>query len=465
MKIKQIRMLKALNKLDSSGAPSDSQKYASLDEDNSPCVNNTKFNRLSQNREFSQAPIISVTGTSSKTIVTQMIAHTLIKAGNSVATAIDNNLSNDESTQNGIANNLHCAPSVDSNRQIAKVIVLETSRSEILQKGLSYNWSDVSIITSLQPDYNEQFANTSITDALQIKSLIAERVREGGTLILNADDELLVRHTGETCISNVQKNIVYFSLKSNHILLKRHILAGGTFYTIKNGWLVEICQTEEIRIIEVAEIPVTLNGKAEFNIANALAAAAACRAHNLSTEEIAAALRSYREIQDNNGLNNFYEVDGAYIFFEHSHNHETFKAVCQMAANLENGERRVSAVIGISGDHSINSIAQVGYVAAQSFDRITIREDEDLRGRKSGEIAQLLYQTIREAAPDCECRIILSEDQALRREITRLREDDILICFYENPELVQEILKKCEAIPATKIKKSSFLSNFNLREA
>jgi cyanophycin synthetase len=104
-----------------------------------------------------------------------------------------------------------------------------------------------------------------------------------------------------------------------------------------------------------------------------------------------------------------------------------------MAANLDDGERRVSAIIGFPGDWSDKMLAQAGYLASRCFDRITLRENHDLRGRVSGETVQILYQAIKGGAPEQDCRIILSEDEALRREITRLRENDILICFTKIP--------------------------------
>jgi cyanophycin synthetase len=44
-------------------------------------------------------------------------------------------------------------------------------------------------MTNISDDHIGQDGIKSVEDVVYIKSLVAERVREGGTLILNADDE------------------------------------------------------------------------------------------------------------------------------------------------------------------------------------------------------------------------------------------------------------------------------------
>ena len=69
-----------------------------------------------------------------------------------------------------------------------EVAVLETARGGIVRGGLGYDWSDIGIVTNIQPDHIGQDGIESVEDIVRIKSLVPERVREGGALILNADD-------------------------------------------------------------------------------------------------------------------------------------------------------------------------------------------------------------------------------------------------------------------------------------
>jgi cyanophycin synthetase len=335
-----------------------------------------------------------------------------------------------------------------------EIAVLETARGGIVKRGLGYDWADVAILTNIQPDHIGQDGIETVEDILHIKSLVAERVREGGCLILNADDELLARLAEEPAIKKVSKQIVYFSLRPNHILLRKHVLAGGTAYTVKSGWIVEISPDGEFRLGDVGEIPATINGMAEFNVANSLAAIAACRAQGLTAEQIFAALTKFHNTEHNQGRLNLYKANGGYVLVDYGHNPEAIKSVCRMAANWDNGIRRVTGIVTAPGDRDNDLVEQVGQVAAQGFNRIVIREDADLRGRAKGEIAQLLNETIKNEAPELDCQIILNEDEALRREITRLREGDVVVCFYEDFEVIRKILEKCDAEPVHEIERT-----------
>jgi cyanophycin synthetase len=55
----------------------------------------------------------------------------------------------------------------------------------------------------------------------------------------------------------------------------------------------------------------------------------------------------------------------------------------------------------------------VGALAAQMFDEIIIRHDEDLRGRTAEEMTTLLTQGARQAKPDIGIRVISDENSAL----------------------------------------------------
>ncbi len=65
-----------------------------------------------------------------------------------------------------------------------EVAVLETARGGIVRGGLGWDWADVGVITNVQADHIGQEGIRSLDDIVYIKSLVAERVREGGTLVL-----------------------------------------------------------------------------------------------------------------------------------------------------------------------------------------------------------------------------------------------------------------------------------------
>jgi cyanophycin synthetase len=89
-------------------------------------------------------------------------------------------------------------------------------------------------MTNISDDHVGQDGIKSVEDVVYIKSLVAERVREGGTLILNADDEHLAKLMECERVNRVPRKVVYFSLYENNLLVKSHLESGGTAYFVRN---------------------------------------------------------------------------------------------------------------------------------------------------------------------------------------------------------------------------------------
>jgi cyanophycin synthetase len=392
-------------------------------------------------------PIISITGTNGKTTVTRMIGHALSESGQTVGmTTTDGIYIAGQRIVEGDTTGPHSARTVLADPAV-EAAVLETARGGIARRGLGYDWSDMAVLTNIQPDHIGQDGIESIADILHIKSLVAERVREGGTLILNADDEHLARLMENPRVNKLPKRVVYFSLRENHLLIKKHLDAGGLAYFVRNGWIIEATGQGENRVTHVSAIPATFGGIAEFNVANALASLAACRAQGLSIEQVAASLMTFHNDTENPGRNNLYKVGRGYLMLDYGHNPDAFRAVCRMAS-LWRG-RKVTGIIGVPGDRDNSLIIEAGRVAAEGFNRLVIKEDKDLRGRMSGEVAGLLYQAVKGEVPERECQVVLDERAALRMEIEKLRDGEMIVIFYDKFEPLREILSQYDAVPAS----------------
>jgi cyanophycin synthetase len=396
-------------------------------------------------------PIFSITGTNGKTTVTRMIGHVLSQTGQRVGiTTTDGIYVGERRIVEGDTTGPHSARTVLSDPSI-EVAVLETARGGIVRRGLGYDWSDISVMTNIGPDHIGQDGIESVEDLVDIKSLVAERVREGGTLILNADDEHLSRLMKNPRVSRLKKQVVYFSLHENNSLIARHVAAGHTAYFLRDSLIMEANNKTELPLLRVADIPCTMGGRAEFQIANLLAAIAACRAHGVTGEHLRASLKSFNS-NYNPGRANLYQVNGGYVMVDYGHNPDAFAAVCRMAARWT--DRRVTGIIGVPGDRDDSLIEQAGRVAARGFHRIIIKEDADLRGRRKGEVAELLCQAAHAEAPATECLIVLDEVDALSRELKALRDGHVVVVFYDKLEPVMKLLKSAGAQPVSTIRES-----------
>jgi cyanophycin synthetase len=394
-------------------------------------------------------PIISTTGTNGKTTVTRMIGHVLSAAGKVVGmTTTDGITIGGEQVAEGDTTGPVSARAVLADPTV-EVAVLETARGGIVRRGLGYDWADIAILTNIREDHIGQDGIESVDDILEIKSLVAERVREGGTLILNADDERLARLPARAAVSRVKKRVVYFSIHADSPLIAGHRAAGGTAYFMKDGWVVEANGGAERALLEIASLPVTMASAASFQVANALAAIAACRAYGLGGQAIAA-LQSFRSELHNPGRANVYEIRGGHVMIDYGHNPAAFAAVCDMAARLR--ARRVTGIIGVPGDRDDSVVKEAGRVAAKGFHRLLVKEDKDPRGRRRGEIAALLCESVGETAPDRHCQVILDECQALDQELAQLREGDLLVIFYDQLAAVLKTLERhMRAVPVASL--------------
>lgn len=393
-------------------------------------------------------PIVSITGTNGKTTTTRMIGHVLAATGKAVGMT----------TTDGIWIDGACVTRGDTTGPISartvladpgvEIAVLETARGGIVRSGLGYDWSDVAVLTNIQPDHIGQDGITSVADLVHIKALVAERVRPGGTLVLNADDPQLLQIAADPQICCVEKELIYFSLNPRNSVIQHHCATGGRAFVFKDGWLVELQGRHEQRLLAAATIPVTLDGTAHFHIANALAAMAACRAVGVAQADLGA-LGEFGGVQTNPGRTNLYRVGEGYVLIDYGHNPDAFTAICAMTTRWQG--RRITGIVGVPGDRADSVITQAAQVAACGFESIIIREDHDLRGRKPGEVADMVFEAMQAYLPEGSCTIIHDEAAALSMALDTMIPDEVIVMFYDSWEVVQAVLNKYEAIPATRL--------------
>jgi cyanophycin synthetase len=395
--------------------------------------------------ETGRIPIISVTGTNGKTTVTRMIGHVLEKFGRTVGmTTTDGIHIAGECVKEGDMTGPQSAQTVLAD-PLVEVAVLETARGGILRRGLGYDWSDVGVITNISEDHLGQDGIKTIQDVVFIKSLVAERVRVGGTLVLNADNHHVVEMGKQKAVNQSQKRLVYFSLDHEHALIREHVRHGGTAFVLKHGTVCEVTQRETQRIIDVSLVPIAMNGEAHFQVSNLMAAIAACRAQDVPGHAIAQSLESFTSCADNPGRVNLYKLNGGHVMVDYGHNADAFNAICNMASKW-NGHR-VTGVIAVPGDRDDRLITEAARVAARGFDRLIIREDHDLRGRRPGTVATMLAEAVRAESSETECKIVLDEIDALHYAVKTMKRGEVVVIFYEKLKSLQSVLEKYSAQP------------------
>jgi cyanophycin synthetase len=318
--------------------------------------------------------------------------------------------------------------------------VLETARGGLMRRGLGYDWADVAVLTNVTGDHIGQDGLETVEDILHVKSLVAERVRDGGTIVLNADDPLLLALAGRADLVP-RCRVSLFSLDPKSAEVDRHVAAGGTAYVARRGWIRELGRGRTRAIARIASIPATFDGAATFNIANALAAVAACRAMGVAVPVLRQSLRQFVADRHNAGRQNVFEVSGGKLVIDYGHNPAAFEAMGEVLRRWAKGGQ-VIGIFGVPGDRADSVLQESARIAARIFDRIVIKEDDDKRGRQPGEVARLLRETIAAEHPDLPCEMVLDEREALEAGLAAMRGSDVAVMFYDDLEAVREVLAK-----------------------
>ncbi|GAB6156159.1 cyanophycin synthetase [Desulfosporosinus burensis] len=381
-------------------------------------------------------PIVAISGTNGKTTTTRMINKMLIDQQLIVGMAsTDGIYINKKLWTKGDMTGPESARSVLRHPDI-QVAVLETARGGILRAGLGYEYADVAVITNVSNDHLGQYGIETLEDIAHVKSLVAEAVRPHSYVVLNADDPHVVQMAGRT-----KGRVIFFSTEKENIQIIKHLSKGGTAVFLRRGTIL-LCQGSQIfRICSVKQIPVTWEGKAKHNIHNALAAIAAGWALGLSAVAIRNSLQEFcSDAEHNRGRLNLYKLQGVQVFIDYGHNAAGIQEVIKTLEHFR--KKSLVGCITVPGDRPDETIREVGRVAASGFQRLIIREDADLRGRKPGEIAQLLYdEAIRSGMNPQKISIVLPETEAFRMGLDTCIPGDVFVMFYEHLEPIEEEIR------------------------
>jgi cyanophycin synthetase len=223
-------------------------------------------------------------------------------------------------------------------------------------------------------------------------------------------------------------------------LVQKHIQQGGLAAVYENGYLSILKGDWTLRIEQAVNVPITMDGKAPFMIANALAASVAAFAQGVTIEQIRAGLNSFRaSVSQTPGRMNLIDLGNYHALIDYAHNPHSYEALGGFIRNWT-GPR--IGVIGGPGDRRDEDFITLGKLSAQIFDRITIKEDDDTRGRERGSAAELISKGITQVKPDCHYQVILSEEEAINKALDEAPDGGLVVIL---PESVSRAISLIEA--------------------
>ena len=354
-------------------------------------------------------PIIAITGTNGKTTTTRLTAHIAKTAGYKVGYTTSDGVY----IQNQLMMKGDCTGPVSSQFVLkdptVDFAVLECARGGILKNGLAFRNCDVAIVTNISADHIGLGGIDSMEQMAKVKAVVPETVFKHGYAILNADDDLVFgMQKGLNC------NIALFSMDENNPRIIEHSKKGGYAAVFENGYITIMKGTWKIRVIKVAEVPITYGGKALHNVMNCLPAVLSTYFwRNIAIEDIRLALQTFvPSASQTPGRLNMFQFKHFKFLVDFAHNPAGLELLCDFVSKME-GEPKVGIISG-TGDRRDEDIKELGRISGRYFDEIIIRQDKNLRGRTADEIVNLLVDGLNETKPkDIPVKIILNEKEAI----------------------------------------------------
>jgi cyanophycin synthetase len=180
--------------------------------------------------------------------------------------------------------------------------------------------------------------------------------------------------------------------------------------TIKKGdW--------KIRVERITHIPLTMNGKSKFMVANSLAATLASYLWGFKTEDIRLSLNTFLpSAAQTPGRLNIFEFSKFKVMIDFAHNPSGYRGIEEFLQSVE-ATRKIGIISGV-GDRRDEDIKECARIAARMFNHIVIRQEKHLRGRSEEEIINLILEGIHETNSNVTYEVVTLEVEAIRHAIS-----------------------------------------------
>ena len=370
-------------------------------------------------------PVALVTGSNGKTTTTRLVAAISERAGRRTAFSSTDGVviggelvaSGDYSGPAGARTALRDARS--------EAAILETARGGILRRGLAVERVQAAIVTNISADHFGEYGVHDLDDLADAKLVVAHALVADGTLVLNADDDMLVRHA-----AGLKCRIAWFALDADHPSLIEHRARGGATCGVHAGQLVLHADGIDRALGRIADMPLSANGAAKYNIANL--AGAALLAHALGIEDavIAQVCAQFgASNNDNPGRLMRWHFGTTAVIVDYAHNPEGLRGLLEVARAIS-PQGRLALVLGQAGNREDTDIRGLAAVAARHRPNLVVLKElaSHARGRAPGEVVALLHDgLIRNGIAEDSIVVCDSEIGAARAALAWARAGDLLV--------------------------------------
>ncbi len=253
--------------------------------------------------------------------------------------------------------------------------ILETARGGMLLKGMGITTNDVSVVTNVSADHLGMQGIDTLDQLAEVKAIVTTVTKPEGWVVLNGDDPRVwaMRH-------GIKAKPWAFSLDAASPALWESINMGGRGITVLDGEIVVLSQNgDPDRLVKVVDVPMTLSGLSENNIANALAGAAAALGLGVPRSAVIEGLRTFAPDPEHNwGRLNTYSLPlesggHATVIMDMAHNEAGLEALLEVARGLATPGGAVRLALGSAGDRTDEAITAMGEIAGRGAEQVALK--------------------------------------------------------------------------------------------
>lgn len=371
-------------------------------------------------------PIAAITGTNGKTTTSRMLGHIMKASGKVVGMTstdgvyVDGKLSvKGDMTGPKSAQIVLRDPSVD-------FAVMETARGGLVRSGLGYQSSNVAACLNVSADHLGLRGINTVEELAVVKRVVVESATD--TVVLNADDINCLRMADFA----EAKAICYITMNSGHALVKEHIQAGGQAVVLEkgmNGDMITIYHNgTHMPVLWSHLVPATLEGKALYNVQNAMFATAMAFCFGVDLDNIRHGLRTFdTSYFQAPGRTNVFDEHPFKVILDYAHNPAAIAAICDLSDRLDVAGRRI-IVMSMPGDRRDQDVLDAAQALAGHFDHYICKADDNRRGRGDDEIPQMLRAGLmKNGVAEEAISVVPDEVEAVDAGLNMAEEGDLLV--------------------------------------
>jgi UDP-N-acetylmuramyl tripeptide synthase len=200
---------------------------------------------------------------------------------------------------------------------------------------------------------------------------------------------------------------------------------------VRDGRLLLARGTVDHDLGSVADMPLTVEGLAAYNVANLAAAALAAVAMGVAPATVAAVFAQFGSRAEHNpGRMMRFDRNGVRVLLDYAHNPEGLGGLLRVAEGLRSGAGRLGLLLGHAGNREDRDIARLAEAAAAFRPALVVVKEIEgyLRGREPGEVPRIIRAALlRAGLPEAALPLRSTEVEAVRCALEWARPGDVLV--------------------------------------